>query len=69
MLSTVGNREDNLMKMAFATCVQLGRSCIEEVLRIGGSFDLLITLKDEKHARSLVAFILMTSLSGIVFLF
>lgn len=36
------------MKMAFATCVQLGRSCIEEVLRIGGSFDLLITLKDEK---------------------
>lgn len=36
------------MKMAFATCVQLGLSCIEEIYRIGGSLDLLITLKDEK---------------------
>lgn len=36
------------MKMAFATCVQLGRSCIEEVLRIGGHFDLFITLKDDQ---------------------
>ncbi|MCI3922703.1 methionyl-tRNA formyltransferase [Paenibacillus sp. TRM 82003] len=35
-------------KIAFATCVQLGRSCIEEVYRIGGTLDLLITLKDEK---------------------
>lgn len=35
-------------KMAFATCVQLGLSCIEEIYRIGGELDLLITLKDEK---------------------
>lgn len=37
-----------MMKMAFATCVQLGLSCIEEIYRIGGELDLLITLKDEK---------------------
>jgi len=36
------------MKIAFCTCVQLGKSCIEEVLRIGGHFDLFITLKDEQ---------------------
>lgn len=35
------------MKIAFVTCVQLGRSCIEEVLRLGGRFELLITLKDD----------------------
>lgn len=34
--------------VAFATCVQLGLSCIEEIYRIGGKLDLLITLKDEK---------------------
>lgn len=34
------------MKVAFVTCVQLGRSCIEEILRIGGKLDLLITLED-----------------------
>lgn len=39
------------MKAAFATCVQLGRSCIEEIYRIGGQLDLLITLKDQQ-ARS-----------------
>lgn len=37
-----------LKKIAFATCVQLGLSCIEEIYRIGGRLDLLITLKDEK---------------------
>ena len=36
------------MKVAFTTCVQLGKSCIEEIYKIGGSLDLLITLKDEK---------------------
>ena len=40
------------MKIAFATCVRLGRSCIitsiEEILRIGGRLDLLITLGDER---------------------
>lgn len=35
-------------KIAFTTCVQLGLSCIEEIYRIGGKLDLLITLKDEK---------------------
>ncbi|MBO8173577.1 MAG: methionyl-tRNA formyltransferase [Bacillaceae bacterium] len=37
-----------MKKMAFATCVKLGLSCIEEIYRIGGELDLLITLKDEK---------------------
>lgn len=36
------------MKIAFATCVQLGLSCIEEIYKIGGDLELLITLKDEK---------------------
>lgn len=36
------------MKFAFATCVSLGLSCIEEIYRINGKLDLLITLKDEK---------------------
>jgi methionyl-tRNA formyltransferase len=35
-------------KIAFATCVHLGLSCIEEIYRIGGKLNLLITLKDEK---------------------
>ncbi|MGP4074857.1 formyltransferase family protein [Halobacillus sp. K22] len=35
-------------RIAFATCVQLGLSCIEEIYRVGGNLDLLITLKDEK---------------------
>lgn len=37
-----------MKNIAFATCVQLGLSCIEEIYRIGGKLDLLITLKDEK---------------------
>ena len=37
-----------MAKIAFATCVQLGLSCIEAIYEIGGKFDLLITLKDEK---------------------
>ncbi|CDO03680.1 Bifunctional polymyxin resistance protein ArnA [Oceanobacillus picturae] len=35
-------------RIAFATCVQLGLSCIEEIYRIGGNLDLLITLNDDK---------------------
>ena len=34
------------MKIAFATCVRLGLSCIEEIYRINGKLDLLISLKD-----------------------
>ncbi len=37
-----------MKKIAFATCVQLGLSCIEEIYRIGGRIDLFITLRDEK---------------------
>ncbi|MEH7225234.1 formyltransferase family protein [Bacillus sp. JJ1566] len=37
-----------MKKIAFATCVQLGMSCIEEIYEIGGNLDLMITLKDEK---------------------
>jgi len=36
------------MRIAFATCVQLGLSCIEEIYRIKGKLDLLITLNDDK---------------------
>lgn len=36
------------VKLAFATCVQLGLSCIKEIYKIGGELDLLITLNDEK---------------------
>lgn len=36
-----------MAKIAFATCVQLGLSCIEAIFEIGGSIDVLITLKDE----------------------
>jgi len=35
------------MKIAFATCVELGKSCIEEIYKLEGSLDLLITLDDE----------------------
>lgn len=40
--------EEQAMNIAFATCVQLGLSCIEEIYRIGGHLDLLITLHDHK---------------------
>lgn len=36
------------MRLAFATCVQLGKSCIERIYGLGGKLDLLITLRDEK---------------------
>ena len=36
------------MKIAFTTCVQLGKSCIEKILELNTNIDLLITLKDEK---------------------
>jgi methionyl-tRNA formyltransferase len=35
------------MKIAFATCVKIGLSCIESIFEIGGQIDLLITLKDD----------------------
>lgn len=37
-----------MIKTAFVTCVQIGLSCIEEIYKIGGKLDLLITLKDNK---------------------
>lgn len=36
------------MNIAFTTCVQLGKSCIEAIYKVGGKLDLMITLKDEK---------------------
>jgi methionyl-tRNA formyltransferase len=39
------------MKIAFCTCVQIGKSCIEAVLSIGGQFDLLLTLHDHKSIK------------------
>ncbi|MFH5881242.1 formyltransferase family protein [Liberiplasma polymorphum] len=39
-----------MIKTAFVTCVQIGLSCIEEIYKIGGKLDLLITLKDHKAA-------------------
>jgi methionyl-tRNA formyltransferase len=37
-----------LVRVAFATCVRLGLSCIEGIYEIGGDFELLITLRDER---------------------
>lgn len=39
------------MKFAFVTCVQLGLSCIEAVIEMGGKFEFFATLPDDK-ARS-----------------
>jgi methionyl-tRNA formyltransferase len=39
------------MNIAFCTCVQLGKSCIEAVLSSGGRFDLLLTLNDHKSKK------------------
>ena len=39
------------MKIAFCTCVQIGKSCIEAVLSIGGHFDLFLTLHDHKSIK------------------
>ncbi|WP_314035712.1 formyltransferase family protein [Dietzia sp. CH92] len=36
------------MRFGFVTCVELGLSCIDEVVSLGGKFDLLITLNDDK---------------------
>lgn len=36
------------VRVAFTTCVQLGYSCIEKILDMGGKPDLLITLRDER---------------------
>lgn len=36
------------MRIGFVTCVELGRSCIETVIKMGGRFDLLMTLRDEQ---------------------
>lgn len=36
------------MNIAFTTCVRLGRSCIEAIYGMGGSLDLMVTLKDDR---------------------
>lgn len=51
------------MKIAFTTCVQLGKSCIETIYEIGGKIDLLITLPDEK-AKNKSGRIYLDDLSG-----
>lgn len=35
-------------RIGFVTCVELGLGCIEEALRLGGRFDLLVTLRDDR---------------------
>ena len=39
------------MKIAFCTCVQIGKSCIEAILSAGGQFNLLLTLHDHKSQK------------------
>lgn len=34
-------------RIGFVTCVQLGLSCIQEVVGLGGRFDVLVTLRDD----------------------
>lgn len=36
------------MKFGFVTCVQLGLACMEEIYRVGGKLDLVITLRDDR---------------------
>jgi methionyl-tRNA formyltransferase len=36
------------VKIAFCTCVQIGKSCIETIIEAGGRFDLLLSLNDHK---------------------
>lgn len=36
-----------MKKTAFVTCVKLGLSCVEEIYKVGGKLDLLITLDDD----------------------
>ena len=40
-----------MMKIAFCTCVQIGKSCIEAVISSGGHFDLFLTLHDHKSQK------------------
>jgi methionyl-tRNA formyltransferase len=40
-----------MMKIAFCTCVQIGKSCIEAVISSGGRFDLLLSLHDHKSQK------------------
>ena len=35
------------MKSAFVTCVKLGLACMEEIYRVGGTLDLVVTLRDD----------------------
>jgi methionyl-tRNA formyltransferase len=39
------------MKIAFCTCVQIGKSCVETIVSSGGHFDLLLTLLDHKSQK------------------
>lgn len=36
------------MRFGFVTCVQLGLACMEEIYRVGGKLDLVITLHDDQ---------------------
>jgi methionyl-tRNA formyltransferase len=36
------------LRFGFVTCVQLGLSCMEEIVRLGRHLELLITLKDDQ---------------------
>ena len=40
-----------MIKIAFCTCVQIGKSCIETIISSGGHFDLLITLHYHKSKK------------------
>ncbi len=35
------------MRFAFVTCVRIGLDCMEEIYRVGGRLELVLTLKDE----------------------
>jgi methionyl-tRNA formyltransferase len=39
------------MRIAFCTCVQIGLSCIEAIIKDGGKFDLFLTLHDNKSKK------------------
>lgn len=39
------------MRIAFCTCVQIGLSCIEGIVEMGGKFDLFLSLHDSKSKK------------------
>lgn len=47
-MSTAGSNRRGKLRFGFVTCVELGLSCLEEIYKVGGRIDLLMTLHDDR---------------------